>query len=77
MRAGGAWMAVGYSYVHLYGATKPGWDGKAETIVLADKNPMFLAPGEATTNPNKNSLNHAGRGNYLLRADGSVSWSAC
>ncbi len=67
---------IGYSYTHLYGPSRPFWDGRAATIVLTDRNPMF-GPGTtplAQRNPDSNSPNHGGHGNYILAADASVKW---
>ena len=61
-----------YSYVNMFGPQRPTWDGRSATIVLADANPLFSTPG--TKNPDANSFNHAGKGTYVLRADGSVTW---
>ncbi len=42
---------------------------------MADKNPLFVpAPLSSATNPDVNSPNHGGHGNYVLRADKSVTW---
>ena len=65
--------AIGYSYRNLWGPERPMWDHARETIVLADKNPMF-APGVRQGTQTRNSANHDGHGQYLLRADTSVSW---
>lgn len=62
----------GYSYVNLYGAHRPAWDGGHGTIVLGDRNPLFDA--QATIDPQSNSANHGRHGNYVVRADGSVTW---
>ena len=49
------------------------WDHGRETIVLADKNPLFVAAARADAETG-NSPNHDGRGQYVVRADGSVTW---
>jgi hypothetical protein len=64
---------IGYSYTYLYGPVRPRWDGSRDTIVLADRNPMFL-PGATAAAADRNSANHAGRGTYMLRASGDVTW---
>jgi hypothetical protein len=65
--------AIGYSYRNMYGTEKPKWDGRRTTIVMTDKNPIF---GEDVRPEwdQKNSFNHDGKGNYVVRADGTVSW---
>ena len=64
---------IGYSYRTMYGADRPKWDGLKTTIVLTDKNPVFedIQRPEADQ---KNSPNHDGKGSYVVRADGSVTW---
>lgn len=62
----------GYSYASLYGDLQPHWDGRHSTLILADRNPLFGA--YVTDNVHANSFNHGGGGNYILRADGAVSW---
>ena len=48
---------------------------RARTIILADRNPLFVDRSEASVrNPDMNSQNHAGKGTYLLHADGHVTW---
>jgi hypothetical protein len=64
---------IDYSYRNLWGPERPVWDHARETIVLADKNPVLgldARPGTET----RNSANHDGRGQYVVRADGSVTW---
>lgn len=69
-----------YSYAHVYntGAARPRWNRSPATIVLADRNPLFtaeMAPVTVTLDQtNRNSPNHGGKGNYLVRADGTVTW---
>jgi len=72
---------ISYSYRNLAGADVPEWDGRHETVVLADRNPVFvdLASGGGGGNTKggvdqENSLNHGKRGQYLLRADQSATW---
>ncbi|HUO07836.1 MAG TPA: hypothetical protein VM008_06030 [Phycisphaerae bacterium] len=64
--------ARGYSYVNMFAVDHPGWDGQHANIILADRNPLFDA--SAPLDPQANSMNHAGHGNYALRADGTVTW---
>jgi hypothetical protein len=61
-----------YSYVNLFGPVRPKWNGSAATIVLADRNPLFVRNGPG--DPDSNSLNHGQKGTYVLRADGHVTW---
>ncbi len=63
---------LGYSYVDMCTLERPKWDGDHKTIVLGDRNPLF--DPEGTLDPLTNSANHAGLGNYLVRADGSTTW---
>jgi hypothetical protein len=66
-------MDIGYSYVYLYGPTRPTWNEDHASIILADRNPIFV-PGAMGVVADKNSANHHGHGNYVLRADGAVTW---
>jgi hypothetical protein len=69
-----------YSYTHMYGAgaLKPRWNGSPAVIVLTDRNPLFMSgtgPVKVTAEEtDRNSPNHGGKGNYLVHADGNVSW---
>jgi hypothetical protein len=68
---------ISYSYRVLYGPELPSWDRKHETIIMADRNPLFAAGtgGTAPSEEQRNSPNHAGEhGMYVMRADGSVTW---
>lgn len=65
--------AISYSYRNLYGAERPRWDRSHGTIMMADRNPVFAAlarPGSEE----KNSQNHGGQGNNVMRADATVTW---
>lgn len=62
----------GYSYVNMYGKERPTWDGRNTTIILADRNPLFMSTG--VRDPHVNSVNHGLRGTNVLTADGSVRW---
>ncbi|MGN6368568.1 MAG: hypothetical protein ACTHN5_09935 [Phycisphaerae bacterium] len=64
--------ARGYSYVDMFAVDHPIWDGNHANIILADRNPLF--DPQAPLDPQANSANHAGHGNYTLRADGAVTW---
>ena len=50
-------------------------DGNTQRIILADRSPVVLraVKGEVIF-PMQNSPNHGGRGQNVLRVDGSVSW---
>lgn len=63
----------GYSYVNMFGPARPAWDGKNTTIILADRNPLFV--NASIRDPHANSTNHGLRGTNVLSADGSVRWS--
>jgi hypothetical protein len=63
----------GYSYTNLFGPVRRTWDGKNSSIILADKNPLFVV-NNRTVSSDKNSPNHGGYGQYCLRADRSVTW---
>ncbi len=65
--------AIGYSYRNMYGSDRPMWDRGHETMVLVDKNPVF-SDGARVGAQEKNSPNHDGHGQYVLRADMSVTW---
>jgi prepilin-type processing-associated H-X9-DG protein len=65
---------IGYSYRNLYGADRPKWDGSATTIIMTDRNPLFTDMGRKGIEQ-RNSANHAGKGNNVLLADGSVTWA--
>lgn len=62
----------GYSYTNLFGPARPRWDQKNTTIVLADRNPLFVPT--TSGDPYANSPNHGGKGTTILAADGSVRW---
>jgi len=64
---------ISYSYRNLYGVDRPRWDRAHGSIVLADKNPVFVNTSHAGTEEH-NSANHDGKGSYVVRADASVTW---
>ncbi len=79
--ANNALPEIGYSYRNLYGPAPAQWDGQVQTILLSDRNPVFVeldsgggGNGAKPAVAKHNSLNHNGHGNYLLRSDQSVSW---
>jgi hypothetical protein len=61
----------GYSYVNLFGPA-PQWDHQATTIVLADRNPLFVLG--APHDPFSNSPNHGLCGTNVLTAAQTVEW---
>jgi hypothetical protein len=69
-----------YSYAHVYGTgtSRPRWTGSSALVVLADRNPLFVAERMPLTvtveETNRNSPNHGGKGNYVAHGDTSVSW---
>lgn len=67
---------VSFSYQILPGAARPTWMLPSGSVVLTDRSPVVLnivrgEPIEAEAN----SPNHRAKGQYVLRLDGSVSWS--
>jgi hypothetical protein len=62
----------GYNYTNMYGPDRPNWDHKTTTIILADRNPLFVTP--RAEDIHENSPNHAGRGSMVLYADASARW---
>lgn len=78
---------VSYSYQVMFGAQRPGWGernsygeggGAASSgamVVLADKSPVVArALAKQRLNPEENSPNHGGDGQWVVRADGSAAW---
>ncbi len=67
---------VSYSYYIMFGPAKPSPMTSPRTIVLADRSPVALraANGQGVPYPEENSPNHAGRGQWGLRLDGSAAW---
>jgi hypothetical protein len=64
----------GYSYTNLVANPRQRWDGSHNTLVLADRNPLFDREAGGAT-PNRNSWNHGSHGTYVLAADGAaVAW---
>lgn len=63
----------GYSYANMFGPVRPSWDGRNSTIVLADRNPLFI--NASVRDPHQNSINHGLRGTNVLTADGAVRWA--
>lgn len=63
---------VSYSYQNLFAPERPRWTRAQATIVLADRSPVVVrAKRGEWVNPVANSDNHAGRGQNVLRSDGS------
>lgn len=67
--------AVSYSYQIMGGQAHPRWQTGGPSPVLSDRSPVVLRAvrGEAIF-PNENSPNHGGRGQGVLRTDGSLIW---
>jgi hypothetical protein len=70
---------VSYSYFVMFGEEKPTWDGNGPntTVILADRSPVIrrAVAGQAVS-VGENSDNHAGKGQRVLRVDGSSDWLA-
>lgn len=67
--------AVSYSYQIMSGPGLPRWQAEAPTPVLSDRSPVVLrAVRGDTIYPMENSPNHCGKGQCVLRTDGSVIW---
>lgn len=69
---------VSYSYRIMSATNRPSWGqraGSAPMIILSDKSPVIMRAkrGEAI-NPNENSVNHGGEGQWTIRTDGSALW---
>jgi len=67
---------VSYSYRIMTGTdADASWGALPDMVVLADRSPVVLRAIEnKRINPFENSPNHDGRGQLLLKADGSVEW---
>jgi len=69
---------VSYSYHIMSAANRPSWGqraGAAPMIVLSDKSPVIMrAKRGEVINPNENSPNHGGEGQWTIRTDGSALW---
>ncbi len=67
--------SVSYSYHIMSGPRLPAWRDEACRVVLADRSPVVLRAvrGEVIF-PFENSPNHQGRGQTVLRNDGSAEW---
>lgn len=69
---------VSYSYHVMFGRERPRWDrADAGVVVLADRSPVVKrAIAGQVIFPQENSASHGGRGQNVLRADGSAAWMA-
>ena len=66
---------VSYSYYVLAGGPRPSWRQNPGTVVLADRSPVALrAMAGMPIEPEANSANHAGSGQWALFLDGSSRW---
>jgi hypothetical protein len=71
--------SISFSYQIMQGPARPNWQrGASEpsrVVVLADRSPVVRhAMNHEPIDPMENSPNHGGRGQFALRADGSVCW---
>lgn len=68
--------SVSYSFQNLFSQARPTYDQAPTMIVLVDRSPVILKAirGE-WFDPEANSPNHAGRGQVMLRMDGSAVWT--
>ena len=66
---------ISYSYRNMYRGQQVMWDGRHDSIIITDKNPLFTASARTTSGGEMaNSPNHGGNGSYVMRGDGSVTW---
>jgi len=72
---------VSYSYQVMFSPQPPGWGERSSLsqpgsmVVLADKSPVIArARAKQRINPNENSPNHGGDGEWVVRSDGSAAW---
>jgi hypothetical protein len=66
---------VSYSYQVVFGQHRPTWESGPGVVVLADASPVIRRQlaGQAW-HPLQNSANHGGRGQWVIRNDGSGGW---
>jgi hypothetical protein len=67
---------VSYSYYIMFGKARPTPESSPSTIILADKSPVVMRAStkQVVRFPLENSPNHAGKGQWALRADGAAVW---
>jgi hypothetical protein len=67
---------VSYSYYIMFGPHRPTAITNPRTVILADKSPVAIrvSTGERIPFPEENSPNHGGKGQRVLRADGTAAW---
>jgi len=67
---------ISYSYQVMYGPERPSWTGSNRMIILTDRSPVIMrAYRREKIYPTANSTNHGGKGQHMLRTDGSASWA--
>ena len=72
---------ISYSYQILPGSSRPTYALPSGSVVLTDRSPVILRAARSEwIRPEENSPNHAGpdgegRGQHMLRLDGSVEWA--
>jgi hypothetical protein len=67
---------VSYSYYIMFGPQRPTATANPRTVILADKSPVAIrvSTGQRIPFPEENSPNHGGKGQRVLRADGTAAW---
>ncbi len=66
---------VSFSYQIMAGPSRTTWRVSPDAVVLADRSPVVIrAKRGEVIDPCENSPNHAGQGQFVLFADGSVRW---
>ena len=64
-----------YSYQFQTAGRQPHWGVSATTIVLGDRNPLIdAARTQSVIATLSASINHGGRGQFVLSTDGSTAW---
>ncbi|MDX2132505.1 MAG: hypothetical protein SFY69_10695 [Planctomycetota bacterium] len=66
---------VSYSYQNMFGESRPRWSQGPRLVILADASPVVrsVLAGSAWV-AGQNSANHGGKGQWVLRNDGSGGW---
>lgn len=66
---------VSYSYQNMFGERRPRWKMGPGLVILGDASPVIRGAIQGVAwVPNQNSTNHGGRGQWVLRNDGSGAW---
>ncbi len=67
---------VSYSYRLIPAGTAPRVHDDPHAVILADRSPVVLMAARGlAVRPEDNSPNHSGRGQHLLKSDGSTEWT--